>query len=72
MQQISIPQIDNCLKKLPQEKLLVVYDFVSDLLKRNEDIGEGNSSVHQTMLASEATLRRDWERPEEDEAWKDL
>ena len=26
----------------------------------------------QTMLASEPVLRRDWERPEEDAAWKDL
>jgi DNA-binding phage protein len=26
----------------------------------------------QTMLASEAVLRRDWDRPEEDGAWTDL
>jgi hypothetical protein len=26
----------------------------------------------KTMLASEAVLRRDWDRPEEDAAWADL
>ena len=26
----------------------------------------------QTMLASEAVLRRDWDTPEEDAAWADL
>jgi len=30
------------------------------------------SESFQTMLASEALLRRDWDRPEEDEAWADL
>jgi uncharacterized protein YuzE len=27
---------------------------------------------YQTMVASEAVLRRDWERPEEDIAWANL
>ena len=30
------------------------------------------SEAFQTMLASEAVLRRDWDRPEEDEAWASL
>lgn len=30
------------------------------------------SEAWQTMLASEAMLRRDWERPEEDLAWAHL
>lgn len=30
------------------------------------------SDAYLTMLASEALLRRDWDLPEEDEAWKDL
>jgi prevent-host-death family protein len=28
--------------------------------------------VYQTMLASEQVLRREWDTPEEDEAWADL
>jgi len=30
------------------------------------------SEAYQTMLASEAVLSRDWDRPEEDEAWANL
>jgi hypothetical protein len=30
------------------------------------------SDAYQTMLASEAVLSRDWDRPEEDEAWANL
>ncbi|MCX5752197.1 MAG: hypothetical protein NTW97_00985 [Candidatus Krumholzibacteria bacterium] len=30
------------------------------------------SEVHQLLLISEDVLRRDWDSPEEDEAWADL
>lgn len=30
------------------------------------------SEAYLTMLASEEILGRDWDLPEEDEAWKDL
>lgn len=30
------------------------------------------SEAYQTMLASETTLAREWDTPEEDEAWADL
>lgn len=30
------------------------------------------SEAYQTMLASESTLSREWNSPEEDEAWADL
>ncbi|OGG51722.1 MAG: hypothetical protein A3F84_23530 [Candidatus Handelsmanbacteria bacterium RIFCSPLOWO2_12_FULL_64_10] len=68
MQAVIIDQIDECLQRLPPEKLDVVYDFVSYLLKREQ----ATSSAFETMLASEAVLRRDWDRPEEDAAWAHL
>ena len=74
MPTITIPQIVERLQQLSNERLLVVYDFVSYLADRERgqtDI-EGTSAAWQTMLASEAILRRDWERPEEDRAWADL
>jgi hypothetical protein len=74
MQTITIPQIVERLQQLSDERLLVVYDFVSYLADREggqTDL-EGASEAWQTMLASEAVLRRDWERPEEDRAWADL
>jgi hypothetical protein len=74
MQAVAIPQITERLQKLPADKLVVVYDFVSFLLERETArTSPGRfSEAFQTMLASEAVLRRDWDRPEEDEAWANL
>ena len=74
MQTVTIPQIVERLQQLSDERLLVVYDFVSYLADRAGEQAsiEGTSEAWQTMVASEAVLRRDWERPEEDQAWADL
>jgi hypothetical protein len=73
MQMIAIPQITELLRKLPADKLAVVYDFVSYLTERQgERTLRERSEAYQTMLASEAVLRRDWDRPEEDAAWANL
>jgi hypothetical protein len=74
MQTVTIPQIVERLQQLSGERLLVVYDFVSYLADREgRQAGiEGTSEAWQTMVASEAVLRRDWERPEEDRAWADF
>ena len=74
MQTVTIPQIVERLQQLSDERLLVVYDFVSYLADRaGKQAGiEGTSEAWQTMIASEAVLRRDWDRPEEDRAWADL
>lgn len=63
----AISQIEERLRQLPPEQLRSVLDFVSYLAER-----EQGSESWQTMLASEAALRADWERPEEDAAWSDL
>ena len=74
MPSVTIADIDERLRRLSPEKLAVVYDFVSYLLERDladlllESYGIGRA----TMLASEAVLRGDWERPEEDAAWAHL
>ncbi len=71
---VTISQIEDRLRRLPPEKLRVVYDFISFLLDRDgaELLGTTDSDSFQTMLASEQMLRRDWDRPEEDAAWADL
>lgn len=46
----------------------MVYDFVSYLAER----GQERDEARQTMLASAAILRKDWDRPEEDAAWAHL
>jgi len=75
METVAIPQITERLQKLPTDKLAVVYDLVSYLLEREaaQTSSERFAEAFQTMLASEAVLRRDWDRPEEeDEAWSHL
>jgi hypothetical protein len=74
MTPVTIAQIDEGLRQLPPEKLPVVYDFVSYLLERDVAalLGTDDSGARATMLASEAVLRRDWDRPEEDAAWAHL
>lgn len=64
---IDIAEITQRLRELPEEKLAVVYEFVNRLAE-----GAKMSEAFETMLASEAVLRRDWDRPEEDAAWADL
>ena len=74
MQTVAIPQIIERLQELSPDELVVVYDFVSYLAEREarRALPKEFSEAFQTMLASEAVLRRDWDRPEEDIAWADL
>lgn len=66
MQAISVEQIEARLRGLPPEKLAEVYDFVVSL---GDDVSwDGEPRV----LADEALLGRDWNRPEEDKAWRSL
>lgn len=74
MQTVTISDIVERLQRLPADKLVVVYDFVSYLSEREmrQSLIHTASEAFQTMLASEAVLKRDWERPEEERAWADL
>jgi hypothetical protein len=67
MEQQTISRIEQRLRHLSPENLSAVLDFVTHLLDR-----QGASEALETMLASEALLRRDWDTSEEDEAWADL
>ena len=67
MERATIEQIDERLRELPPEKLAVVLDFVSYLAER-QSLSEGMV----TALLSEPSLRKDWDTPEEDEAWSHL
>ena len=74
MQTVTVDQIGEHLHKLPPDKLSVVFDFVSYLLDRETASFSvlTDANARETMLASEAVLRRDWDRPEEDAAWAHL
>jgi hypothetical protein len=74
MTAVTIAEIDERLRHLSPDKLIVVYDFVSYLLERDlaDLLLDADTNTRATMLASEAVLRRDWDRPEEDAAWAHL
>jgi hypothetical protein len=74
MQAITIAQITDTLRTLPAEKLAVIYDFVSYISEREikAALQEPATKSFEFMLATEAVLRRDWDRPEEDAAWANL
>jgi hypothetical protein len=55
----------NEIEKIPEPLLEKVLDFIR-FLKTGSPEGIG------TAIASESSLRKDWLRPEEDEAWADL
>ena len=59
------------LKVLPEPYQEQVLDFVEFLHARLQKQAE-LTPASETLLASEAILRRDWDSPEEDAAWSDL
>ena len=67
MNEATISEIEEQLKRLPPDKLAVVLDFVEYLAEKRESSGS-----YQTMLASEQVLAKDWNTQEEDEAWAHL
>jgi len=69
---VTIAQITDSLRALSAQELDAVYEFVMHLSARKRAIKESRAESYQTMLASEAVLAGDWDRPEEDAAWADL
>ena len=62
--------VDRQLNLLSAESL-TEWDRLDSL--EDEDIDLSDSpGITPEMLATEAVLRRDWDRPEEDSAWTDL
>lgn len=70
MQTITVEEIDSKLKTLSDEKLTVVYHFVSYLA--DSDFEMSDISAKELMFASEKQIEKDWNTPEEDKAWEDL
>ncbi|MFQ5863775.1 MAG: DUF2281 domain-containing protein [bacterium] len=54
------------LEEVPEEHLEAVIDFIKFL--KNKSIQE----KFDITLASESSLKKDWLRPEEDDAWHNL
>lgn len=54
------------IKKMPEPLLEEVLDFIRFL--ETKALGQ----KMETAIASESSLKKDWLRPEEDEAWRNL
>jgi hypothetical protein len=59
--------------RLIQELETLPDALVAELLEHARALRQGDGrGPRETALAAEPSLARDWLRPEEDEAWKDL
>lgn len=74
MENVTIPKINEKLKNLSEEKLLVAFDFISYLEEKelHNILPDSESQAIECMHASEQVLARDWNLREEDEAWENL
>ncbi len=54
------------MKNIPDDYLDEIYAYLNYLKFRAAE------DKIQTDLASQSSLAKDWQRPEEDEAWKNL
>ncbi len=70
MQTITVEEIDSKLQTLSEDKLTAVYHFVSYLADRDFEMSD--VSAKELMFASEGALAKDWDTPEEDQAWENL
>lgn len=71
---VTISQINEKLKRLSADKLILTLDFISYLVERdnNEILFDSVSKTINCMYASEEVLAKDWNLPSEDKAWVNL
>jgi hypothetical protein len=55
------------IEKIPEKQLPAVLEFIRSL-----EEGKIFKEKTGTAIASESSLKKDWLKPEEDKAWKDL
>lgn len=59
-------QLINEIEKTPEQQLSGVFNFCHFLKKR------AFRDKFDTLVIGESSLKKDWLKPEEDEAWKNL
>ena len=62
----KVELIVNEIEQVPESLLEEILDFIRFLKIKDR------TNKLETMIASESSLKRDWMRPEEDYAWRDL
>jgi hypothetical protein len=68
MESGTIGEIVEQLRRLPPDKLALVAQFIASLTEDSPDDGD----LRYLLLAAEASLRKDWDTPEDDDVWRDL
>ena len=63
----TVDEIVSEIKDFPEDYLEELLDFVHYLKRKAKNNGDIDLAA-----ASESSLRKDWDRPEEDEAWQEL
>jgi len=58
------------LESFPESRINALLDYMEFL--RLKKPGKNKDDLSFCMLASESSFGKDWLKPEEDEAWKDL
>jgi hypothetical protein len=68
------PEVENLAKAKAEAQGITLEDYLPALLAQavQEDSWQEDNASMATIMGSEATMRRLWDTPEEDEAWKDL
>lgn len=67
MDSITLDRVEEQLRRLPPEKLVLVAEFINTLANVDD-----RDDLHDLLLAAETSLRKDWDSPEEDAAWAHL
>ena len=62
-----VEEVKKEIKQLPDNLILEALDFIKFLKLKNNI-----KNIPETMLLSQQNLSKDWLKPEEDEAWKNL
>lgn len=61
------------LQNIPDELLGELHQYMKYLqYKKKQEAPPNDNSSMETAYASEAVLGKDWNSPEEDQAWQDL
>lgn len=67
METVTLKRVEEQLRQLPPEKLILVAEFINTLATTNDE-----DDLRDILLAAETSLRKDWDGPEEDAAWAHL
>jgi hypothetical protein len=63
------PEIEARIAEQAQAQGMPVKDY---LQAKVEELASPQGDISETALLSESALAKDWLRPEEDDAWRDL